>query len=121
MASRDPAGSEHLAVAAGDDEPAPLDRGAVLARLAPRVAEAWSSFDRPRPVEPEVDEDLEARLRGPIPEEPGDAEAALEDAVRVLDASISPARPLYLAYVGSTGLEAGVLAETLAATYDANM
>ena len=121
MASRDPAGSEHLAVAAGDDESAPLDRAAVLARLAPRVAEAWSSFDRPRPVEPEVDDDLEARLRGPIPEDPGDAEAALEDAVRVLDASISPARPLYLAYVGSTGLEAGVLAETLAATYDANM
>jgi aromatic-L-amino-acid decarboxylase len=92
----------------------------VLARLGPRLAAAWRSFDRPRPVEPELDAALEARLREPLPEAPGDAEAALEDAVRVLDASISPARPLYLAYVGSTGLEAGVLGEALATAYDVN-
>ena len=105
----------------GDADTAPLDRAAVLARLAPELEAAWASFDRPRPVEPALDPALEARLRGPLPEHPGDAEAALEDAVRVLDASISPARPLYLAYVGSTGLESGVLAEALAATYDVNM
>ena len=51
----------------------------------------------------------------------GDAEQALADAARVLDASVSPSRPLFLAYIGSTGLEIGVLASALAATYDANL
>ena len=36
-------------------------------------------------------------------------------------ASVSPSRPLFLAYIGSTGLEIGVLASALAATYDANL
>ena len=45
----------------------------------------------------------------------------LADAARVLDESNSPSRPLYLGYVGSTGLEVGVLAEALAATYDVNL
>ena len=45
----------------------------------------------------------------------------LADAARILDESVSPARPLYLAYIGSTGLEVGVLAEALAATYDVNL
>ncbi len=39
----------------------------------------------------------------------------------MLDESISPARPLYLGYVGSTGLEIGVLGAALAATYDVNL
>ena len=55
------------------------------------------------------------------PTAPGDAEAALADAARVLDASVSPSRPLFLAYIGSSGLEIGVLASALAATYDANL
>ena len=46
---------------------------------------------------------------------------ALAEAARVLDASISPSRPLYLGYIGSTGLEIGVLASALMATYDANL
>ena len=45
----------------------------------------------------------------------------LADAARILDESDSPSRPLYLGYVGSTGLEVGVLAEALAATYDVNL
>ena len=39
----------------------------------------------------------------------------------MLDGSVSPSRPLFLAYIGSTGLEIGVLASALAATYDANL
>ena len=34
---------------------------------------------------------------------------------------MSPARPLYLAYIGSTGLEVGVLGAALGATYDVNL
>ena len=52
---------------------------------------------------------------------PGDPAEVLADAARVLDESNSPSRPLYLGYVGSTGLEVGVLAEALAATYDVNL
>jgi len=97
------------------------EREAVLQRIEAVIAGAWASFDVPRPEEPPVDAELAARLREGLPERPGAVDGALDDAARVLDASVSPARPLYLAYIGSTGLEVGVLAEALAATYDVNM
>ena len=103
------------------DLPALADREGVLADLARVICEAWESFDAPRPSEPQLDEALAARLGAPLPEDAGDAEAALDDAAHVLDASISPSRPLYLGYIGSTGLEIGVLASALSATYDANL
>lgn len=101
--------------------PALADREGILGDLGRVVADAWRSFDAPRPSEPQLGEALAARLDAQLPEEPGDAEAALADATRVLDASISPSRPLYLGYIGSTGLEMGVLASALSATYDANL
>jgi aromatic-L-amino-acid/L-tryptophan decarboxylase len=101
--------------------PALVDRESVLVSLERVICDAWASFDRSRISEPELDEELAARLDAPLPEEAGDAETALADAARVLDASISPSRPLYLGYIGSTGLEVGVLASALAATYDANL
>jgi aromatic-L-amino-acid/L-tryptophan decarboxylase len=103
------------------DLPALADREGVLADLERVICDAWASFDRPRAAEPELDEALISRLVTPLPEEAGDAEAALDDAAHILDASISPSRPLYLGYIGSTGLEVGVLASALAATYDANL
>jgi aromatic-L-amino-acid decarboxylase len=57
----------------------------------------------------------------PLPEMPMNPAQVLDDAATILDESNSPARPLYLGYVGSTGLEVGVLAEALAATYDVNL
>ncbi len=101
--------------------PTLAEREAVLGRIEAVIAAAWASFDEPRPEEPPVDAALAERLRGPLPDAPGPVDAALDDAARLLDASVSPARPLYLAYIGSTGLEVGVLAEALAATYDVNM
>jgi aromatic-L-amino-acid/L-tryptophan decarboxylase len=101
--------------------PALADRESVLSDLARVVASAWESFDRPRSDEPELAAAVRDRLRDPLPEEPGDAETALADAASVLDASVSPSRPLYLAYIGSTGLEIGVLASALVATYDVNL
>jgi aromatic-L-amino-acid/L-tryptophan decarboxylase len=107
-----------------DDPPAypPLaDRDALLAELNSLIGGAWTSFDRPREEEPGLGADLEVRLGEPLPEAGSDPSAALADAARVLDESISPARPLYLGYVGSTGLEVGVLGAALAATYDVNL
>ena len=103
------------------DLPALADREGILGDLDRFICEAWASFDAPRTSEPQLDEMLIGRLDAPLPEEAGDAEAALKDAARILDASISPSRPLYLGYIGSTGLEIGVLASALAATYDANL
>jgi aromatic-L-amino-acid decarboxylase len=101
--------------------PALADREGVLDDLERVICEAWESFDTPRTAEPQLDETLIGRLETPLPEEAGDAEAALKDAARILDASISPSRPLYVGYIGSTGLEIGVLASALMATYDANL
>jgi aromatic-L-amino-acid/L-tryptophan decarboxylase len=103
------------------DLPALADREAVLADLGRVIADAWASFDAPRSDEPEVDPEVAARFEAGLPEQAGDADAALADAARVLDASVSPSRPLFLAWIGSTGLEIGVLASALAATYDANL
>src|SRR5215207_9573628 len=103
------------------DLPALADREGILGDLERFICEAWESFDAPRTAEPQLDEMLIGRLEAPLPEEAGDAEAALKDAARILDASISPSRPLYVGYIGSTGLEIGVLASALAATYDANL
>jgi aromatic-L-amino-acid decarboxylase len=109
-------------VAGGAALPALADREDVLVDLERVIADAWASFDTPRSsADPEVGGALAERLRAPLPEEAGDAEAALADAARILDGSVSPARPLFLAYIGSTGLEIGVLASALAATYDANL
>ena len=93
----------------------------MLETLGRVVAEAWTSFEHPRPVEPTLDKALTERLLEPLPEEPDDAQRAIADVAEALDASISPARPLYLAYIGSTGLDMGVLGAALAATYDVNL
>ncbi len=97
------------------------DRDEVLADLSRYLGQAWASFDHPRPAEPWPDIGLLTRLEATLPEEGTNPHDAIDDAVRILDASVSPARPLYLAYVGSTGLETGVLAASLAAAYDANL
>jgi aromatic-L-amino-acid decarboxylase len=101
--------------------PGLADRATVLANLGRLIDEAWASFDEPRLSEPEIGPELLARLRQPLPDAPGEEDQALADAVSALDASVSPSRPLYLAYIGSTGLEVGVLASALSATYDTNL
>jgi aromatic-L-amino-acid decarboxylase len=98
-----------------------FDRRAALELLAEHVGGAWDSFDRPRPAEPRLPDELRERLATTLPEAPGDPAAALADAAQVLDASVSPSRPLYTAYIGSTGLEAGVLAGALMVAYDVNL
>lgn len=105
----------------GEEQPLVADRRVVLDALTELIAEAWESFEHPRPEEPGLDEALVERLHEPLPEGSADPADVLADAGRVLDESVSPARPLYLAYIGSTGLQIGVVGEALAATYDVNL
>lgn len=97
------------------------DRAELLALASDAIREAWSSFDQARHSESILDDALTARLTEGLPESPGDPAAAIQDAVHVLDSSVSPARPLNLAYVGSTGMAAGTVGDALAATYDVNL
>jgi aromatic-L-amino-acid decarboxylase len=98
-----------------------IDRDQVLQLLTQHLSSTWASFDRPRPQEPELDPALIERLGESLPACPGDPGASLADIASVLDASVSPSRPLYAAYIGSTGLEAGVLAGALGNAYDVNL
>jgi aromatic-L-amino-acid decarboxylase len=98
-----------------------IDRARVLELLTEHLGNAWASFDSPRPREPVLDPALTKRLSEPLPASPGDPETSLADIASVLDASVSPARPLYTAYIGSSGLEAGVLAGALTNAYDVNL
>jgi aromatic-L-amino-acid decarboxylase len=46
---------------------------------------------------------------------------ALDEAYRILDESIAQPRPRYFAFIGSSGLEIGVVADALAACFDVNL
>jgi aromatic-L-amino-acid decarboxylase len=96
-------------------------REEVLAHAARLVEEAWRSFDRFRPEEPPLDERVGALLRAGVPEGPVPAHEALDDAASILDESIAQPRPRYFAFIGSSGLEIGAVADLLAHTYDINL
>ncbi|MDA8285441.1 MAG: aminotransferase class V-fold PLP-dependent enzyme [Actinomycetota bacterium] len=96
-------------------------REEVLRHAASLVLDAWRSFDHPRAGQPPVTDDLRASLEGPLPEDPEVPGRALDHAARVLDASIAQSRPRFLAYVGSSGLEIGVLGDALMASHDVNV
>jgi aromatic-L-amino-acid decarboxylase len=106
-----------------DDRPLRLDapREEALARAAELVAQAWRSFDRFRPEEPPLDERVLALLKAELPEEPSPVQEVLDDAGRILDESIAQPRPRYFAFIGSSGLEIGVIADALASCYDVNL
>jgi aromatic-L-amino-acid decarboxylase len=105
------------------DRPLRLDapREEALEHAAKLVAEAWRSFDRPRPEEPPLDERVRRILQASLPDEPVSVHEALDDAFRALDESIAQPRPRYFAFIGSSGLEIGALGDLLAATYDMNL
>jgi aromatic-L-amino-acid/L-tryptophan decarboxylase len=96
-------------------------REEALARAAAIVADAWRSFDRARPGEPAIDDRLRELLRAALPEDGSSALAALDDAASVLDVSIAQPRPRFFAFVGSSGLEIGVLGDVLASCFDVNL
>ena len=96
-------------------------RGAALVHAAHLIEKAWRSFDRARPAQPQVDDAVRTLLSMPLPEEGIDAISALDEADEFLDQSLSQSRPRFFAFVGSSGLEMGVLADALAASHDVNL
>ena len=105
------------------DRPLRFDapREEALEHAARLVGEAWRSFDRFRPEEPSLDERVRRLLEAALPEGPTGVHEALDDAARILDESIAQARPRYFAFIGSSGLEIGALADLLAHSYDINL
>lgn len=97
------------------------DRDRCLRRTAEVVRQVWSSFDAARDVEPAVTPDIREALSAPLPVSPTPVTAAIDEAARILDCSLAQSRPRFLAYIGSSGLEVGAIADFLTASYDVNM
>lgn len=82
---------------------------------------AWQSFDQARLIEPVIDLQNESLLSQSAPEFGTDPLIALNEASSLLNQSLAHARPRFLAYVGSSGLEIGAIADLLVGSYDINM
>ena len=97
------------------------DREHVLEHAAELIAEAWRSFDHPRPGQPLPNARTHDLLSRPLPATSHDPDEALDAAADVLDRSLAQSRPRWFAYIGSSGLEIGVLADALMASHDVNV
>ena len=98
-----------------------LERERALDHARDLVLAAWQDFDTARDVEPAVSPELLNVLALPLPESGIDVIAALDETAAALNTSLAQARPRYLAYIGSSGLEIGAIADLLAHSYDANL
>ena len=96
-------------------------RDRALQHAAELVAQAWRDFDVARESEPDLGAELRDLLRTPLPESGIDACQGLDEAAAALDASTAQARPRYFAYIGSSALEIGALADLLAHSFDVNL
>jgi len=97
------------------------DRQQVLEETFERVRQVWAGFDHAREGEPELNAETRAMLADTLPEHGVNRTIALDQAVSVLDQSLAQSRPRFLAYIGSSGLEIGAVADFLAASYDINV
>ena len=107
--------AEPSSLALGEAREAALDYAAEL------VLRAWREFDQARDQEPVPSAALLAALAESLPEDAADVRVQLDLAAAALDTSIAQSRPRFLAYVGSSGLEIGALADLLAHSYDPNL
>lgn len=96
-------------------------RDAVLEDTLRTVNDVWTGLDQARETEPELTPAITELLAQPLPEKGQNAKEALDLAAEVLDQSIAQSRPRFLAYIGSSGLEVGAVADFLAASYDINV
>jgi aromatic-L-amino-acid decarboxylase len=106
---------------ATEDAGMKLERERALDHARDLVAAAWEEFDTARDIEPPISPGLLATLDLPLPESGIDVVEALDEAAEALDQSLAQSRPRYLAYIGSSGLEIGALADLLAHSYDPNL
>lgn len=96
-------------------------RKAILTETLEIVSTVWEGFDTARDVETPVTEATLALLAENLPEQGIAPQEALHHATEVLDQSMAQSRPRFLAYIGSSGLEIGAVADFLAASYDINV
>ncbi len=97
------------------------DRERVLEHAAELILSSWQSFDQARPNQPLPSERHVELLSQPLPRAGSEPRAALDAAADVLDVSLAQSRPRYFAYIGSSGLEIGVLGDALMASHDVNV
>ncbi|MGI9186455.1 MAG: pyridoxal phosphate-dependent decarboxylase family protein [Gaiellales bacterium] len=113
MSTPDDIGASPLLL--GGDRTSALEHGVELLR------EAWTSFDAPRPTQPDISSEIERLTDAPLPEHGIDPTRVLVDAAQVLDQSMTNSRPRFFAFIPSSGLEMGVLADALMAAHDVNL
>jgi aromatic-L-amino-acid/L-tryptophan decarboxylase len=104
-----------------DGLPLDVSRKELLEHASEIILKAWQSFDVARPGEPPIDDDLKELAKESLFESPTSAQQALAEAARILDTSLAQSRPRFFAFVGSSGLEVGVLADALASCFDVNL
>jgi aromatic-L-amino-acid decarboxylase len=85
------------------------------------LRDAWEGFDTARPGQPQPSDRTIALLLEELPTTGIGVIAALREAESLLDQSLAQSRPRFFGYVGSSGLEVGVLAEALSASHDVNL
>lgn len=96
------------------------ERAKVLKAVTDQILEVWASFDSPRDSEPEISADLHSWLSAKLPVASSDATEVIQQAFEIMDASTAQSRPRFFAYIGSSGLEMGAIADFIASTYDVN-
>lgn len=96
-------------------------RDQILANLADQVGHIWAGFDEARDSEPELDEKSRQLLALALPEVGLGEGQSIDQALSLLDQSIAQSRPRFFAYIGSSGLEIGAIADFLASSYDINL
>jgi aromatic-L-amino-acid/L-tryptophan decarboxylase len=102
-------------LALGEARTETLEHGLAL------ILESWRGFDRARPYQPPIAEHIRRLLGEGLPEAGVGPHAALDEVSEILDESLAHSRPRFFGYVGSSGLELGVLADALAGSHDINL
>jgi aromatic-L-amino-acid/L-tryptophan decarboxylase len=102
-------------LALGEARTETLEHGLAL------ILESWRGFDRARSYQPPIAEHIRALLAEGLPQSGIGPHAALDEVSEILDESLAHSRPRFFGYVGSSGLELGVLADALAGSHDINL
>ncbi|HEY3766973.1 MAG TPA: aminotransferase class V-fold PLP-dependent enzyme [Gaiellales bacterium] len=102
-------------LALGDARAETLEHGLAL------ILESWRGFDRARSYQPPIADNIRTLVAQGLSETGIGPHAALDEVSEILDESLAHSRPRFFGYVGSSGLELGVLADALAGSHDINL
>jgi aromatic-L-amino-acid decarboxylase len=93
----------------------------ILGNLLDRVSQVWAGFDAARESEPLSTPAIEQLLSEPLPRKGRGENLTLAQAGEILDQSTAQSRPRFFAFIGSSGLEIGAVADFLTSSYDINL